>query len=203
MSRNNQKQRTRLALIDAAVTLARQGRSFSVAEVADAAMVSTATAYRYFPNPQSLWVELAVRQASVPNLTDLIDAAGDNPADRVDAMVSTGADMQLADEALWRAVLKATLDRWTAQHHDTNHEAVPVRSDSRLSLTQHALAPLADQIPPALLRKLTMAVMLVCGVEAMITTRDGCHLDPDEAKQIMRWAAQALIRSALTETTNQ
>jgi AcrR family transcriptional regulator len=203
MGRDNQKHRTRLALIDAAAALARHGRSFSVAEVADAAMVSTATAYRYFPNPQSLWVELALRQASVPNLAELIDAAGDNPADRVDVMVSTAADMQLADEALWRAVLRATLERWSVQGQDADHERIPVRSDRRLILTQHALAPLAGQIPPALLHRLTMAVMLVCGVEAMITTRDSCHLDPDEAKHVMRWAAQALIRSALTEATDQ
>lgn len=202
MTRENQKQRTRQALIDAAAALARAGRSFSVADVAQAAIVSTATAYRYFPNPQSLWVELAIQRAAVPDLPALIDNAGDNPADRVDVMVSTAADMQLADEALWRAVLRATLERWSAQEQHTDDERVPVRGTSRLTLTRQALAPLTDQIPPALLRRLTMAVMLVCGVEAMVATRDGCSLEPDEAKDVMRWAARALVRSALAEATD-
>ncbi|WP_303247004.1 hypothetical protein [Amycolatopsis sp. Hca4] len=38
--------------------------------------------------------------------------------------------------------------------------------------------------------------MLVYGVEALIVTRDACHLEPDEATEVMRWAAQALIRAA-------
>jgi len=200
MGRENQKQRTRLALIAAATALAREGRSFSIAEVAQAAMVSTATAYRYFPHPQSLWVELAIREADVPDMARLIENAGDNAADRVDVMVSVVADTQLGDEALWRTLLRATLERWSAQRSDT--ERVPVRGDTRITTTTQALAPLADAIPPALLRRLTMGVMLVYGLEAMITTRDACDLEPDEAKDVMRWAAQALIRSALTEAAD-
>jgi len=200
MGRENQKQRTRLALIAAAAALAREGRSFSVAEVAQVAMVSTATAYRYFPHPQSLWVELAIREADVPDMARLIENAGDNAADRVDVMVSAVADIQLGDEALWRTLLRATLERWSAQRSDT--ERVPVRGDTRITTTTQALAPLADAIPPALLRRLTMGVMLVYGLEAMITTRDACDLEPDEAKDVMRWAAQALIRSALTEAAD-
>jgi hypothetical protein len=130
----------------------------------------------------------------------LIENAGDDAADRVDVMVSAVADMQLGDEALWRTLLRATLERWSAQSPDT--ERVPVRGDTRITTTTQALAPLTDAIPPALLRRLTMGVVLVCGLEAMVATRDACNLDPDEAKEVMRWAAQALIRSALAEAAD-
>jgi hypothetical protein len=73
--------------------------------------------------------------------------AGDNAADRVDVMVSAVADLQLGDEALWRTLLRATLERWSAQGPDT--ERVPIRGDTRITTTTQALAPLADAIPPA------------------------------------------------------
>jgi hypothetical protein len=40
--------------------------------------------------------------------------------------------------------------------------------------------------------------MLVCGLEAMVVTRDAAGLDTDEAIDTMVWAAQALIHSART-----
>jgi AcrR family transcriptional regulator len=49
VGRVNQKRRTRAAIVAAAIELVEQGQSPTVAEVADAALVSRATAYRFFP----------------------------------------------------------------------------------------------------------------------------------------------------------
>ncbi|MGW3959791.1 TetR/AcrR family transcriptional regulator [Amycolatopsis sp. NPDC005003] len=194
MSRDNQKQRTRTALLDAAAGLVRDGRPMTVANVAEAAMVSTATAYRYFPNPQSLWTGLATRSADEVHLGELIEGAGDDPAQRIDAVIRYAADMQFGDEAYWRALVRANLDRWFEQG-GTSAEA-PVRGETRIRMTRQAVEPLEGKLPPEAHRRLTMALMLVYGVEALIVTRDACHLEPDEATEVMRWAAQALIRAA-------
>src|SRR5438045_3173451 len=53
-ARANQKRRTRQALIDAAVALRNEGRDPGFAEVAERALVSRATAYRYFASVQAL-----------------------------------------------------------------------------------------------------------------------------------------------------
>lgn len=193
MSRENQKQRTRLALIDAAAAMAKGGRSFSVADVAEAAKVSTATAYRYFPNPQSLWAELAVLPSQTLDFRGLLDGMGGEPDARIDAMVRYVADMQFGDEAPWRALVKASLERWFEQG---GGGSLPIRGENRMVMTRKALEPLQGVLPPDVLRRLTMALMLVYGVEAMIVTRDACDLEPDEATEVMRWAAQALIRAA-------
>src|ERR687883_1696561 len=58
--RINQKRRTREAILAAAVELVEQGQSPTVAEVADAALVSRATAYRYFPTQEYLLFEAAL-----------------------------------------------------------------------------------------------------------------------------------------------
>ena len=58
--RINQKRRTRAAILAAAVKLLNEGKRPAVAEVADAALVSRATAYRYFPTQEYLLFEAAL-----------------------------------------------------------------------------------------------------------------------------------------------
>src|SRR5262245_59503744 len=57
--RANQKQRTRAAIVEAAGRLLRRGGTPTVAEAAEEAKVSRATAYRYFPTPEDLLLEVA------------------------------------------------------------------------------------------------------------------------------------------------
>src|SRR5690606_29510510 len=56
-ARANQKLRTRKDLLEAAARLMREGRTPTFDEIAEAAMVSRATAYRYFPGLDALLVE--------------------------------------------------------------------------------------------------------------------------------------------------
>lgn len=178
------------------MALARDGHSPSIAEVADAANVSTATAYRYFPNTQSLWVDLGIRQISLDHLpADLPDGA----EERIDTIVRRVAEFQFADEVLWREVLRATLDRWFSQQDESAEDRAPVRGSTRLDSTRTALAPLEGVLPPEEFERLTMAVMLVFGLEAMIVTRDALGLEEPAAADLMSWAARSLIRAALTE----
>ncbi|WP_051581121.1 TetR/AcrR family transcriptional regulator [Pseudonocardia acaciae] len=199
-TRDNQKQRTRRALIDAAVRLATEGRSPTIPEVAEEALVSTATAYRYFSNTRELMFEVAARQAQ-PRIEDLVEALPAGPEERIDVLVARIAEFQLESEPLWRAVLGATLERWFAEAEVAESERVPVRGSQRLDAVTAALAPLRDTLPSEELRRLTMATMLVCGVEAMVAARDACGLEPAEAKETMRWAARALQRAALHDHT--
>ena len=74
--RTNQKQRTRHALVDAAKALAANGRPLTIADVAEAAQVSVATAYRYFSNPNDL-----VLEAATPRVPQIMADLPDDPAD--------------------------------------------------------------------------------------------------------------------------
>ena len=193
--RTKQKQRTRQALVDAAKTLAANGRTLTIADVAEAAQVSVATAYRYFSNPNDLILE-----AATPHVPQIMADLPDDPADRIDEVVRRLAAIQFGDEALWRAILRADLERW-AQEAGLDPEArVPTRGSNRLDMVQEALAPLAEKLPPQLHRKLIMATMLVCGMEALVAARDACGLEPDEATEVMCWAAQALLQVALRDS---
>jgi AcrR family transcriptional regulator len=197
--RANQKQRTRRALIDAAFRLSSEGRTLSMPEVAEEALVSPATAYRYFPNMRVLMLEVATREAQ-PKIDDLLAVLPEDPEERIDALVTVVTGFQFGNEALWRAVLSAILERWLAQADLPERERVPIRGGHRLESVEVALAPLTETMPPDQHRRLVMATMLVCGVEAMVSARDACGLDRAEAVDVMRWAARALQRAAVWES---
>ena len=62
--RANQRYRTRKDLIAAAERLMKNGHKPSLEEVAAAARVSRATAYRYFPNVEALLIEAPLESAA-------------------------------------------------------------------------------------------------------------------------------------------
>ena len=195
--RTKQKERTRTALLDAAAELARSGVSPSIAQVADAANISHATAYRYFPNTQSLWTDVAVRRTSVEWLT--ADLPGDVTA-RVETVIRRITEMQFADEALWRESLRATQDRWLAQQELDASERVPVRGTNRLDALTIAIAPLRDTLDAKGVDRLTKALMFTCGIEALVIARDALDLDADEAADLLCWSARSVIRAAIDES---
>ncbi|WP_228541591.1 hypothetical protein [Nocardia sp. XZ_19_369] len=188
--------RTREALLAAALELARNGHSPSIAEVAEAAQVSTATAYR----PQSLWSDMATRQAGTTGgFPDFLDDLPDDPERRIDRVVREVCAFQFADEVVWRGVLRATLDRWFSQVDVAEAERVPVRGVTRLEMARVALAPLRDTLSAERMERLVNAVTLVFGIEALVSTRDTCGLDVAAATETMSWAARSLVRAALAE----
>jgi len=200
--RVNQKARTRQALIDAALALAREGKSPTMAEVADVALVSVPTAYRYFADAQQLWLEVAAHTSVPPEPTPDAFASlpDDDVAARVDLVVQKLGWLMLDDESVWRNVVMATLQHWFAQADLPEAQRRPVRSERRMNWINAALEPLHGQLPDATIRQLTMALALVFGTEAMITLRDVCRLETDEAKQIMQWASRAVLMAAIDAT---
>jgi len=84
--RVNQKKRTRDAIVRAAADLSRTGREVTMPEIAKAALVSEATAYRYFPDLASLLREAIADQLPDPAraLAEATDSA--DPIERVAAL---------------------------------------------------------------------------------------------------------------------
>src|SRR5712664_1496777 len=83
--RANQKLRTRTAILQAAAELMRTGRDVTMLEVAKSALVSEATAYRYFPDLASLLQEAMAGQMPTPS--EALQAVADSrdPVERVAA----------------------------------------------------------------------------------------------------------------------
>jgi AcrR family transcriptional regulator len=185
-------------LIDAAVRLSDEGRSPTIPEVAEEALVSTATAYRYFSSPHELMLEVATRQVQ-PEITRALAEMPGDPERRIDQMVDTIARFQLRNEPVWRASLKESLVRWQEQSKLPDDDRLPVRGSHRMDALDAAMAPLRNRMAPEGYRRLLMATMLVSGVEAMVSARDAAGLSADEAREVMRWSARALYAQAVRE----
>ena len=80
--RPNQKSRTRKDLLRAAALLMKEGRSPTLEEIAAEALVSRATAYRYFPGVEALLVEAAL-DVAMPDEDLFAGDAGTDPVERV------------------------------------------------------------------------------------------------------------------------
>ena len=72
--RANQKERTRAALVAAAAGMLREGIAPGVAEAAQRAKVSRATAYRYFPTQDSLLVEVTAVNPAIAPVEEMLDS---------------------------------------------------------------------------------------------------------------------------------
>ena len=192
MSRDNQKRRTRRALVEAAGQLMAAGKRPSVGEVADAAEVSRRTAYRYFTNAEQLKTE-AILEALRPGIESSIESGGpyEGIEDRVDRLVGALHRLTLDNEPLLRQMIRFTVDRGPIE------PGVPPRPSRRLEYIERALAPVRERFEEQELDRLVNALAVVMGIEATLVLRDICGLASEEVVAVERWAAQALLRAAL------
>lgn len=195
--RANQKERTRAAIVAAAVRLLRAGSMPSVAQAAEEAKVSRATAYRYFPKPEDLLLEIAaVTPAMVPVETALASLASSDVEERFAVLQETLHRVVLAEEPQMRTALRAYLDTWLAGRR-TGERATPVREGRRMRWLDTVLAPAKRELSDKERRRLQAALALTLGMDAFIVMKDVCRLKDDEARDVLRWAAHVLLRAGL------
>ncbi|RZL89920.1 MAG: TetR/AcrR family transcriptional regulator [Variovorax sp.] len=191
--RPQQKQRTRKALLQAAAHFTRLGHRPTLEEIAEEALVSRATAYRYFPNVEALHLEASI-DIETPQAEEALRGA---PADDVVARLEQVDDalhtMIAANEAPLRMMLAQSLERSARGETDAH---LPARQNRRTPLLEAALAPANGRIKPAALKNLKHALALVIGPEAMVVFKDVLRLDDAEARKVRRWAIRALVAAA-------
>jgi hypothetical protein len=68
-------------------------------------------------------------------------------------------------------------------------------------LLKEAIAPLKGRLPPRDFRRLAQALSLIFGVEVLIVLKDIWGLDSRRTRSVAQWAAGALVRAAIAEST--
>jgi AcrR family transcriptional regulator len=194
--RVNQKRRTRAALVDAAQRLLEEGRTPTVADVADEALVSRATAYRYFPTQEHLLLDV-VLERSIDEIHRAVTAA--SASDDVHARVE-GVVRAVSGEIASKPSAFRNLLRLSAGEPRTQEENVAsIRGERRLRWIEHALDPVASRLDEHSYRRLRSALALCMGAEAFVVLRDLCRLDDAEVEETLCWAAHGLLGAALAE----
>jgi AcrR family transcriptional regulator len=195
--RTQQKARTRRAIVEAARALLAQGITPTVEQAADEAGVSRTTAYRYFPNQRALLV------ATFPQVTAsslLPEGAPQDPQARLAAATAALGGLILEHEPELRAQLRLSLesDDPTSRASGARRD-LPFRTGRAIVWLEEALAPLRGRLPEPQFHRLALAIRSAFGIEALIWLTDVAGLSREEAVELMRWSASALLRSALEE----
>ncbi|WP_175192220.1 TetR/AcrR family transcriptional regulator [Achromobacter deleyi] len=188
--------RMRKTLLDAAQRLMAQGITPSVAELAEHAQVSRATAYRYFPS-QSALIAAVVDESLGPILA--WDSKAPDAAARVDELLRFAYPRLEAHEAPLRAAILVSLQQHAeASAGRAGNEPRLVRGH-RVDILKRAIAPLAATLTPAQQDRVAQALSLVYGTEVFLVLKDIWRLDLPEVTEVARWTANAIIQQALAE----
>ncbi|WP_338919545.1 helix-turn-helix domain-containing protein [Pseudomonas silesiensis] len=190
--RVNQRLRTRQALIDAAVAMRDEGHNPTVAQVAERAKVSRATAYRYFPSMEALISETAADREMQP--LERLWRPGDDPVKGIGLAANALNTLLLDDEIGLHVMERSFMTVWLDSE---SHE--PLRPGRRMSYIEPIVDSLKDELTPRARKRLKQALSIVMGTEALIAVRDISRASIEESLDAAAWAARALVRQALVE----
>ena len=199
--RINQKRRTRAAILAAAGELLEQGQRPTVAEVADAALVSRATAYRYFPTQEYLLFEAALESTRSDIDRELDEnTPPEDPEARLEMLIHALQERIVDKEAAFRTMLRLSLEQ-SPEEERHGGESAPsrLRGGGRVRWIEKALAPIQGRLEEPDFRRLVAALSLCMGIEALVVLRDVCAIESSETEEVLRWAARTLLRSSLAE----
>jgi AcrR family transcriptional regulator len=179
----------------------REGKVPTVADAAEEAGVSRATAYRYFPTQGALVREavdaVLIREneweGRLPDTDDLVE--------RVERLASDGFGLIADNEALLRGYLLVALEQWAKLQAGEELGEKPIERGGRRQGIGIALEPFEDRLDPETLRMLAVGISLIFGVESRIVLRDIWDLDDEEAKRVTLWIARILAKAALDEAS--
>lgn len=162
--------------------------------VAKAALVSEATAYRYFPDLVTLLLE--ADQGTWPDPAEaLAPVSGSaDPAERIGFAARLLLDGVLANESAVRAMIAGSI---------TRPETAARRPGHRFGLIDAALAPAAHRLDPATLAQLRRDLAVVVSADALFTLTDLCELSRPDAVDSAVHTARALTESAFRTAEHQ
>jgi AcrR family transcriptional regulator len=193
--RTNQKARTQRAIVEACVELIRQRRSVTMPEVAKAAMVSEATAYRYFPDLASLLARALAEDWPTPAEALAPVAASEDPVERV-AFATRFLLRGVAErQAVVRSMISATLVQ--------PELSGTARPGIRFGLIEYALSPFIDVLEvtaPELLAQLRLGLAVVVSAEALFSLTDLCGLSIEDAIDSAEKTAKTLTSAVFQQT---
>jgi AcrR family transcriptional regulator len=192
--RSNQKERTRTAIVAAARGAIAAGDEITMPDVARRALVSEATAYRYFPDLASLLREALAGIWDSPERTMAPVAGSGDPVERIAFATEVLLRDVLAQQAAVRALIAASV---------TRPAMAGVRPGHRIGLIDEALRPLNATMAvrrPAEFEQLKRGLAIVVSAEALFTLTDLLGLAPEAAIASAVATARSLTAAAIGTT---
>jgi AcrR family transcriptional regulator len=166
----------------------------SIEEIAATADVSRRTIYMYFPTLDQLLVDATSGLLGERTIEPLLDSPqlGTDPLQRVDQFAESLLDLAPQALPLARRILKLTVDSQLPPQ-------AARRGYRRVEWLGRVLEPLRGQLDDEQFERLSSALTVVLGWEAMIVLQDTRGLDWTEEERIIRWMARTLVTAILDE----
>src|SRR5215475_4363459 len=192
---NHARERTRRLLLEHASALLGQGEMVSVADVAQHAGVSRATAYRYFPTRGKLIS--AVVDFSLGPVRQAASSFADG-RERIEELFRQTFPRFTEFEPQLRAALQVSLSDMALERAGKLTEE-PYRRGHRIDILSHAAMPLKARLGKRGFNRLVRALSVVYGIEAYVVLRDIWGARDREIQAIAAWVAEALVDAALRD----
>jgi AcrR family transcriptional regulator len=192
--RANQKARTRMAIVAACRALIQTGAIVTMSEVARLALVSEATAYRYFPDIVTLMNEAHVGLWPSPEEALQPIAASADPIERIAFASEFFLRRMLVYQGSVRTMIAATI---------TRPDGAASRPGLRFAWIDYTLAPLEAllaSVDADTFARLKRDLAVVVSPEALFTLTDLCGLSPDDAVTQCVRLASTITAAALNRT---
>ncbi len=172
-----------------------RGHVPSVSEVAEAAQVSRATAYRYFPT-QSRLIATIIDYSLGPVRS--WSSTSTDGVERLHELFDKTYPRFKEFEPQMRAALQLALEHDALDRAGLLKEA-PYRRGFRREILVNAARPLEKVLGSRRFKRLVVALSMVYGIEPYVVLKDIWGLQSREVEVISRWMADALIAAALAE----
>src|ERR671924_648139 len=104
-----------------------------------------------------------------------------------------GATPGVAQAAAVAGVSRATAYRYFPTQEALEVEVADITPD--VAATEEALGAMPDERK----QRLRAALALTLGSDSLVVMKDVCRLDDDQALEVLRWTATAILRAALAE----
>jgi AcrR family transcriptional regulator len=177
--REAQKARTRALIVGAARGLTQP----TVEQAADAAGVSRATAYRYFPTQEALSVELESGEIWREVEALVVDPQTEDVGARLDRIIDAVVRAVYAEERQVRTALRVYHDTWL-RDPDTR-----VRKGRRMDWIDRTISPLPAEVRESLRLSLALAI----GPDPVTMLKDVAGLDAEQTTRVLKSAARAML----------
>ena len=184
-----------LLLSSASELLQENDKAPSIAEVAQRAGISRATAYRCFPSKGAM-LGAMVSQSLGPMRTFASEHA--QGKDRVMDLFTRSFPRLSKHESTLRTAVQISLEQQALAQAGLLKEKI-FRRGHRVEILHKALEPLKTELPLDTYEQLHKALAVIYGIEIFIVLKDICNEKNKDVKKTLVWMDDALIDTALQQ----